>query len=60
MVAIDENGIEAAAATAVGMAAGAAPAEPKQLLLDRPFGFALAHLPTVTPLFVGIVADPTA
>lgn len=60
VVAIDEHGIEAAAATAVGMAAGAAPAEPKQLLLDRPFGYALVHLPTVTPLFVGIVADPTA
>lgn len=60
VVAIDENGIEAAAATAVGMTAGAAPAEPKQLILDRPFGYALMHLPTVTPLFVGIVADPSA
>lgn len=59
VVAIDEKGIEAAAATAVGMEAGGAPTEPKQLTCDRPFGYAVVHLPTVTPLFVGLVADPT-
>ena len=51
-------GIEAAAATAGGMAAGAAPMEPKQLVLDRPFSYALMHVPSRTPLFVGHLADP--
>lgn len=60
VVAIDEKGIEAAAATAVGMEAGSAPAEIRELTADRPFGYALVHRPTATPLFVGVVADPTA
>lgn len=59
VVAVDEKGIEAAAATAVGVEASGALAPPKQLTLDRPFGYALVHWPTVTPLFVGVVADPT-
>ena len=40
------------------MAAGAAPMEPKQLVLDRPFSYALMHVPSRTPLFVGQLADP--
>ena len=47
------------AATAIGMEASGAAVEPKQLTCDRPFGYALVHLPTTTPLFVGVVADPT-
>lgn len=56
---VTAGGIEAAAATAGGMAAGAAPAEPKQLLLDRPFSYALMHVPSQAPLFVGQLADPS-
>ena len=41
------------------MEAGGAPPEPKQLTCDRPFGYAVLHLPTLTLLFVGVVADPT-
>ena len=59
VVVVDEKGIEAAAATAIGMEASGAAVEPKQLTCDRPFGYALVHLPTTTPLFVGVVADPT-
>jgi len=60
VVAIDEKGIEAAAATAIGMEAGGSAGPPKQLTCDRPFGYALVHLATATPLFVGVVADPSA
>lgn len=60
VVVIDEKGIEAAAATAVGMDAAGAPMEHHELIADRPFGYVLVHRPTATPLFVGVVADPTA
>ena len=56
---VTADGIEAAAATAGGMAAGAAPSEPKQLVLDRPFSYALMHVPSQAPVFVGQLADPS-
>jgi serine protease inhibitor len=56
---VTAGGIEAAAATAGGMAAGAAPSEPKQFVLDRPFSYALMHVPSQAPLFVGQLADPS-
>lgn len=58
-IAVDEQGTEASAATAVVMAETAAPV-PEVLVADRPFLFAIHDLEHGTPLFVGRVADPTA
>ena len=55
---VDEKGTEAAAATAVMMTAAAAPAEPVQLTIDRPFIYALRDLDTGAILFLGRVAAP--
>lgn len=58
-IAVDEEGTEAAAATAVVMAETSAPiAEP--FVVDRPFLFAIHDLEHRAPLFVGRVVDPTA
>lgn len=58
-IAVDEEGTEAAAATAVVMAETSAPvAEP--FVVDRPFLFAIHDLEHHAPLFVGRVEDPTA
>ena len=60
-VAVDEEGTEAAAATAVIMRAGAAmPQQLIDLTIDRPFIFALRDLDTGELLFLGRVTDPTA
>lgn len=57
---VQAKGIEASAATAVGMRQAMGPAEPPvPLRLDRPFAYAVVHVATRTPLFVGQVADPT-
>ena len=56
-VAVDEEGTEAAAATAVIMAETAAPiTEP--FVVDRPFLFVVHDVEHGTPLFVGRVTDP--
>jgi len=57
-VSVDEEGTEAAAATAVGMRLGGAPEPPIELRFDRPFLFLIRDLPTGAVLFVGRVADP--
>jgi serpin B len=57
---VSEKGTEAAAATAVEMVAGSAPAEPVELQVDHPFLFALRDLETGAVLFLGRVADPSA
>lgn len=60
-VAVDENGTEAAAATAAVFAKSAAPfgqEEIKQLVADHPFAFAIVHNATQAPLFLGVVGDP--
>jgi serpin B len=57
-VAVDEDGTEAAAATAVGMADSAV-ARSHTLVLDRPFLFVIHDTAHGTPLFVGRVADPS-
>jgi serpin B len=57
-VAVDEDGTEAAAATAVGMADSAV-VESHRLVLDRPFLFVIHDTRHGTPLFVGRVADPS-
>jgi serpin B len=58
---VDEYGSEAAAVTAAAIApAMARGAEPVPFHADHPFAFAIVHKATRTPLFYGIVADPTA
>jgi serpin B len=61
-ISVDENGTEAAAATIVEMAAGAAPPEeePLEVRIDRPFLFAIRDTQTGTLLFLGRVVDPSA
>ena len=58
-IAVDEEGTEAAAATAVVMRATAAPMETVTLNIDRPFLFVLRDGDTGAPLFMGRVTDPT-
>ena len=60
-IATDEAGTEAAAATAVLMAAGAAPMreDPVVVRADHPFLIVIREISTGAPLFVGRVADPT-
>ena len=57
-VAVDEDGTEAAAATAVVVNAVSAP-EYVPYFVDRPFLFLIHDLEYGTPLFLGRVADPT-
>ena len=53
-VTVDEYGSEAAAITASAYILTSAPDEPKLTLhADRPFAFAIVHLPTGAPLFIG-------
>lgn len=57
---VDEEGTEAAAATAVVMRLTAAmPTEQVQLTIDRPFLFAIRDRATGAILFLGRVTDPT-
>jgi serpin B len=59
-IAVDEQGTEAAAATAVVMEPTSAEAEPPPVVnVDRPFLYAIRDLPTSTVLFLGRVLDPT-
>ena len=62
MIAIDRHGTEAAAATAVVMMRATAalppPSEPRVVRADRPFAFAIQHLPSGTCLFLGRLGDP--
>jgi serpin B len=55
---VDEEGTEAAAATAVVMRVTAA-IEPAVVTLDRPFLFVIQHDGTGEVLFVGQVTDPS-
>lgn len=61
-LALDEKGTEAAAATAVAMARAMAiqGEKPKPIVVrvDRPFLFAIQHVPSGACLFVGRVTDP--
>jgi len=59
-ISLDEKGTEASAATAVVMAAAAAPAETVTLHVDRPFLFALRDTNTGAILFLGRIVDPSA
>lgn len=59
-IAVDENGTEAAAATAVVMAGSALMSPPPRVTADRPFLYVIHDVATGTPLFIGRVTDPTA
>jgi serpin B len=61
-VAVDEEGTEAAAATAVIMmrAAAVAPEEPVVFRADRPFLYLIRHRDTGAILFLGRMQDPRA
>jgi serpin B len=60
-VAVDEDGTEAAAATAIAMAAMALPVgEPKNFVADHPFLFLIRHRATGCVLFLGRVENPAA
>lgn len=60
-VSVDEEGTEAAAATAVIMAptSNAPPEEPLDVKIDRPFIFLIRDRATGTILFVGRILNPT-
>ncbi len=57
---IDEEGLEAAAATAVTGRATSAPPIPVPMRVDRPFLIVLRDLPTGQVLFLGHIVDPGA
>jgi serpin B len=59
-ISVDEQGTEAAAATAVMMAFGAAPdvSKPIEVRVNRPFLFAVQHSASGACLFLGRVNDP--
>jgi len=59
-VAVDEEGTEAAAATAVVIDNTSVPVETFDMTFDRPFIFAIVDKPTGAVLFLGRVLDPTA
>ena len=59
-IAVDEKGTEAAAATAVAMMAGTALIQrppPVEVKVDRPFLYAIQHVPSGVCLFLGRVTD---
>ena len=60
VISVDEEGTEAAAATAVVMMTRAMPRPPRVLKFDRPFVFAIEHAATGRVVFAGVVADPSA
>ncbi|AKU16389.1 serpin family protein [Luteipulveratus mongoliensis] len=53
------GGVEAAAATAAGMAVGSAPQIDRKITVDRAFFFVIHDTATRAPLFLGQVADPS-
>jgi serine protease inhibitor len=60
-IAVDEKGTEAAAATAVAMMTAALrspPPPPIEVKVDRPFIYAIQHVPSGVCLFLGRVTDP--
>jgi len=57
-VGVDEEGTEAAAATAVAVRTTAMPSPPKEFRADHPFLFVIRHDKTGAILFVGRVANP--
>ncbi|MGP9747204.1 serpin family protein [Brachybacterium sp. AOP29-B2-41] len=59
VITIDEQGMEAAAATAVVMTETSAQIPDQELVLDSPFLFLAYERSTLAPLVVGWIGDPT-
>lgn len=59
-IALDQNGVEAAAATVVTVMPTSGLVHEHTLLLDRPFFFCIHDVELALPLLVGVVVDPTA
>ncbi|WP_433242047.1 serpin family protein [Streptosporangium sp. CA-135522] len=59
-ITVDEWGTEAAAVTGLAFPISAMVPPEAEVRADRPFAFAVVHRPTLAPLFIGQVADPTA
>ncbi|MBD2460185.1 serpin family protein [Oscillatoria sp. FACHB-1407] len=58
---VNEEGTEAAASTAVGISRSAAPTRPPfEMIVDRPFFYAIQDNETGQILFMGTVVDPQA
>jgi serpin B len=55
---VDEQGTEAAAATAVIMGITSVPANPFTMVVNRPFLLAIADKPTGLVLFLGSISNP--
>lgn len=55
---MDEEGTEAAAATAIGIRTTAMPPPPLELRVDRPYFLVLRDRPTGAVLFLGRIVDP--
>jgi serpin B len=58
MVGVDEQGVEAAAATENAGATGGPPTDIKEMYVNRPFFFGIYDRPTSTWLFLGDVVAP--
>jgi len=58
VIAVDEQGTVAAAATGVTVRTVSMPAPGIPMAVDRPFAYALVHEPTGAPIFSGVVRDP--
>lgn len=59
-IAVDENGTEAAAATAMAARAGGMPSEPRAVKVDRPFLYFVRDTKSGLLMFMGRVVDPKA
>ena len=59
-ITVDEWGTEAAAVTGLAFLESAAAQPPRVVRADHPFAYAIVHLPTGAPVFLGHVADPSA
>ncbi|GAA1486693.1 serpin family protein [Brachybacterium fresconis] len=59
VITVDEEGMEAAAATAVGAGASSAQADVHELVLDVPFLYVAFETSTRAPLVLGWIGDPT-
>ena len=59
VIAVDEKGTTAAAATGVTVRVNGGISQPKILVVDRPFLFFIRHDPTGAILFQGRVVDPS-
>lgn len=61
-ITVNETGTKAGAVTVVAVDGGSSgpPEEPKYVILDRPFVYALIDVGTSLPIFLGLLADPAA